>query len=142
MRLTDYNIEDLDIDPEAAFLFWTVVEAVRDYVFFSPTASRHRNRTYHRLARKWIMNPNYEVEWGDGEDAPRFTFGEALEMLGVYPENVDIFRGLIRDARRAKTEEDRKKLIKQAYSELHFHDNEPDPYGSERRYFNEQVFSI
>lgn len=128
MRLTDPNIQDLDVDSDAAYLFWTVVQAVRDYVFYSPTGKRHRHKTYHRLACKWILNPNYEVEWGEGEDAPRFTFGEALEMLGVYPENVDIFRELIRSARRAKTDEERAEIVRKAYSELHFHDNEHNQF--------------
>jgi hypothetical protein len=123
LRLTDYVIDDLDVDPEAAYLFWTVVEAVKDYVFFAPTG-KHSYKLYFRLARKWIFNPDYEVEWGDGPDPPRFTFGEALEMLGVHPENVDVFRTTIREARQAKSNEERKKIVMKAYRELHFHDNE------------------
>jgi len=74
------------------------------------------------------MNPSFEVEWGDSDNPPRFTFGEALEMLGVQPENVVVFRQLIKSARTARTKQERYQAIRKAYGELHFHDNEPDPY--------------
>lgn len=126
MRLSDFNIEELDVDEEARYLFWTIVQAVRDYVFYSPKNSRYRNHGCYRLAKSWIMNPHFEVEWGDSANPPRFTFGEALEMLGVQPENVVIFRQLIRNARIANTKQERNQAIKKAYGELHFHDNEPE----------------
>jgi hypothetical protein len=124
LRPTDNEIIELGIDEDTKYLFWTVVQAVKDYVFY-PTRL-HRNATYYKLARKWIVDPNYEVEWGDGPDPPRFTFGEALEMLGVHPENVDVFRTAIREAHQAKSDKDRKDAVMKAYRELHFHDNEID----------------
>lgn len=127
MRLTDNVIDDLGVDDDAAYLFWTVVQAVRDYVFYNPTGA-YRHLTYHRLAKKWILNPDYRVEWGDHEEAISFTFSEALEMLGIHSENVDIIRKTIRDAYYAKTDEERKAAVMRAYGELHFHDNELDPW--------------
>jgi hypothetical protein len=125
LQLTDKTIEELGVDNDARYLFWTVVQAVKDYVFFARSGN-HRYSLYHRLARKWIFTPDYEVKWGDGPDPPRFTFGEALEMLGVHSENVDVFRTTIKEARFAKTDEERKKIVMSAYSKLHFHDNEPE----------------
>ena len=49
-------------------------------------------------------------------------------MLGIQPENVDIFRQVIKEARAADTDEERKKIVMKAYNELHFHDNEIDPW--------------
>lgn len=129
MRLSDHNIIALEVDDDTRYLFWTIVQAVRDYVFYSPSNSRHRNKSCYRLAKSWIMNPRFAVEWGDSDNPPCFTFNEALEMLGVYPENADIFRQTIRDARRAKTKIERSNIVKKAYGELHFHDNEHDPFG-------------
>ena len=123
LQLTDNVISDLGVDEDAAYLFWTVVQAVRDYVFYG-TSSRHSRSRYHALVRKWIVDPSYEVEWGESDDPPRFTFGEALEMLGIHSENVDVFRETIVGARNAKTNEEREKIVKTAYSQLHFHDNE------------------
>ena len=126
MRPTGNEIIELGIDDDTRYLFWTVVQAVKDYVFY-PTRT-HRHATYHRLARKWIVDPNYAVEWGECEEPIRFTFGEALELLGVHTENVDVFREAIISARKAKTDEERAKIVERAYGELHFHNNEVDPF--------------
>lgn len=125
MRLTDNEVQDLGVDDDAMYLFWTVVQAVRDYVFYNPTGV-HRHLTYHKLAKKWILNPDYRVEWGDHEEAISFTFSEALEMLGVHAENVDVIRETIKSAHNAKTDEERRATVMRAYGELHFHENEPD----------------
>jgi hypothetical protein len=124
LRPTGNEIIELGVDDDTKYLFWTVVQAVKDYVFY-PTRS-HRHAMYHRLARKWIIDPNYTVEWGECEEPIRFTFGEALELLGVHSENVDVFRETIISARKAKTDEERVKIVQRVYGELHFHNNEPD----------------
>lgn len=128
MRPTDFNRQELEVDEDAAYLFWTVVQAVRDYVFYSPNNPKHRDNSCYRLAKSWITNPEFVAQWGDVEDALCFTFGEALEMLGVQSENVNVFRSTIRKARDASTQEERSQIVVNAYSELHFHDNEPDPF--------------
>ena len=128
MLPTDSNRRELDIDEHTAYLFWTIVQAVRDYVFFEKLKV-HTSYRHYRFAKSWITNPQFIAQWGDIEDPPCFTFGEALEMLGVQPENVNIFRNMIREARHANTQEERSLIVRSAYSTLHFHDNEPDPFG-------------
>ncbi|MCK5292670.1 MAG: hypothetical protein KAR39_11730 [Thermoplasmata archaeon] len=129
MLPTDHNRKELEVNEDSAYLFWTIVQAVRDYVFFKKYGSAHKSYKYYRFAKRWITNPQVIAQWGDAEDALCFTFGEALEMLGVQPENVVIFRDMIRDARKADTQEETTRIVRNAYSELHFHDNEPDPLG-------------
>ena len=128
LRPTDYNRSELDVEQESAYLFWTIVQAVRDYVFFKIKAS-HSSYEHYEFAKSWITNPQFVAQWGDSDDPPCFTFGEALEMMGVHPENVNVFRDMISEAHRANTPEERSQLVRNAYGELHFHEhNEPNPY--------------
>lgn len=129
MKPTDFNRQGLDVSEDTAYLFWTIVQAVRDYVFFKKYGSAHKSYKHYRFARSWITNPQFIAQWGDSDNPPCFTFGEALEMLGVHPENVNVFRNMITEARKANTQEERSQIVRSAYGELHFHDNEPDPFG-------------
>lgn len=129
MKPTSYNRQQLDVEEEAAYLFWTVVQAVRDYVFFHKFGSAHKSYQHYEFAKSWITDPQFVAQWGSSDDPPCFTFGEALEMLGVHPENVNILRDVITEVRQVDTPEERSHLVKSAHLELHFHEhNDPQSF--------------
>jgi hypothetical protein len=111
---TQFEDEDL--------LFWVVVQACRDIVHYNVPANGRYPLSAFLHAKEWILD-DLPQQIGDRE----YTFREALEAIGVHPNNVEIIRETI--ARGPCTlYEEKQRLAREAYARMDGQDNEPEPF--------------
>lgn len=101
-------------------LFWIVVQACQDIVYYP--SDRCFNRVDFLHAYEWIVDG--ETQEVLGKD---MTFSDALEALGVNPDNVAILRyAVMRSPMSPKTW--KKVLAQEAYKNLDLPSLEPTPW--------------
>lgn len=111
---------------EENLFFHSLVRTIKDYLHYSgPDKNKLIPYKAYLFAKGWIQG-SFTACW-EGSDL-EITFKQALELIGIAPENVPIIRDLLKDAREAPVEE-RAELCKRVYGVLNWHDNEPEEFG-------------
>lgn len=118
MHPSAYNIFSPETYDEGV-LFWIVVRACKDIVYYPRRRVSHDDYLH---AYEWIVdNKPQEVMGVD------MTFSDALEALGVNPDNVEILRRAVMRSphsnRAWKTQ-----IAKDAYTTMDLPDLEPEPW--------------
>ena len=120
---------------EDNLFFYSLVRTIKDYLHYNKDGNNKLiPQSAYSFARRWIYGYTPKARWGESD--LELSFEEALELVGVAPENVPVIRSLLKDARNASGEE-RTELCKKAYSALCWHDNEPEEFSwiGKRRVF-------
>ena len=109
---------------EETIFFWSIVQTIRDYVLYDRGQNRPGTPSAYMFARRWIHGYVPKAAWGDS--GLEVSFKEAMEMLGVAPENIEPIRqGLTACTGMSRAE--RKEICRQIYSNLSWQNNEPEP---------------
>lgn len=113
-------------------LFWIVVQACRDIVRYKTEGAGAPSREDFLHALEWVVEgvpQNVVVEILDNGEAlvKEYTFREALEELGVHPDNVEHIRDTIARGPMLKSGE-RKRLARECYAKLEGPEYEPEPF--------------
>ena len=105
---------------EGTLFFWSVVQTIRDYVEYNPDR-RKPGLPFKAFdfAKKWINGHVEKAQWGESD--LEISFPEALEMMGIAPENVSVIKDVINKAAGKKPEWEA--ILR--CMDLHWHDNEP-----------------
>lgn len=108
---------------EGTLFFWSLVQTLRDYVEYD-SKKRKPGLPFKAFdfAQKWINGHIERAQWG--ESNLNVSFQEALELIGVAPENASVIRDLLNEA--AGKKEEWESIMRRV--DLHWHDNEPLPY--------------
>ena len=115
------EVRDVTAKEAQMLLFYTIVRTVRD--FLMPIQIPLRPRWAKKIAVHWILDL---VPLSYGDDEMIITFPEALEMIGIAPENTGLIRQAVLDARDRDPSE-WLDIGQRCWLELSFHDNEPLP---------------
>ncbi len=110
------------VDREEDILFWIIVQACRDMVFYEAYGSNSTKKKDFEHAYEWIMD-DLPQQIGDCE----YTFREALEGLGVDPRNVEHIRHTVARGPGSLGVE-RKALARECYAQLEGEEYEPEPW--------------
>ncbi len=105
-----------------SIFFWSVVQHLRDFISFGGRPHQKFKKSY-IITYEWIVD-GVALQWGDSDLV--MTFSEALEILGVAPENISIIRdGLIESVN--KPRKVRSEICKRLYADLCWQNDEPEP---------------
>lgn len=110
---------------EEEILFWVIVQACRDIVYYGASAakkSRYVKKKDFLHAYEWILD-DLPQQIGDRE----YTFREALEAIGVHPDNVEHMRNTIARGPGLLSPE-RKQLARDTQTKLEGEEYEPEPF--------------
>lgn len=101
-------------------LFWIVVQACQDIVYYP--SERCHNKADFLHAYEWIVDG--ETQEVLGKD---MTFSDALEALGVNPDNIAILRYAVMRSPQSQRAW-KKTLVQEAYKNLDIPANEITPW--------------
>ena len=111
---------------EENLFFFSLVRTIKDYVQYGgPNKNKIVIWDDYSFARRWINGHIPTAQWGESD--LELSFQEALELIGVAPENVPVIRDLLNEAASASTD-DRAELCKKAYGLLSWQHNEPEEF--------------
>lgn len=111
---------------EENLFFHSLVRTIKDYVQYGgPGKNKMVPWDAYSFAKRWINGYIPTAQWGESD--LELSFQDALELIGVAPENVPIIRGLLNDAATAPAD-DRARLCKEAYAILSWQNNEPEEF--------------
>jgi len=111
---------------EENLFFHSLVRTIKDYVQYGgPNKNKVVVWDDYSFARRWINGYIPTAQWGESE--LELSFQEALELIGVAPENVTVIRDLLNEAATASAD-DRAILCKKAYGLLSWQNNEPEEF--------------
>ena len=111
---------------EDNLFFYSLVRTIKDYISYGgPGKNKMVPWDAYSFARRWINGYIPRAQWGESD--LELSFEEALEMIGVAPENIPIIRELLNSAATAPVEE-RAILCKKAYGLLAWQDNEIEEF--------------
>ena len=109
---------------EETIFFWSVVQTLRDYVLYNRGKNRPGTSRAYTFAKEWILGDIPKAKWGDSD--LEISFEEAMDILGVAPENIEVIRQGLKDSV-GKSLAERKEICRKIYADLSWQDNEPDP---------------
>jgi len=108
---------------EDTILFWSIIRHIRDFIHYDGRQHPMHPKAAYVLSYEWIVD-GVPLQWGDSNLV--MTFSEALEMLGVAPENIPVIRdGLISCVNRPRKV--RSEICKRIYTDLSWQNNDPEP---------------
>lgn len=123
----------LEAHKSESLLFWIVVRACRDIMTAHIPSNVYVGVDDYISAHDWIIEnepQNVVVELLDNGEAlvKEMTFSDALEALGVSPENVSVLRNALVSGA-GKMYDERAAVCLKTYQELCFHEHrEHDPW--------------
>lgn len=108
---------------EETVFFWSVIRHIRDFIHYDGRHHPMHPKTAYITSYEWIVD-DVELQWGDSDLV--VSFSQALEILGVAPENIPVIReGLIDCVN--KPREIRNEICKRIYADLSWQSYEPEP---------------
>jgi len=119
--MKDPHVFHRGLEDEELF-FWIVVQACRDIVMYKTEGAGASSREDFLHALEWVVE-DLPQQIGDKE----YTFREALEELGVHPDNVEHIRDTIARGPMLMSGE-RKRLARECYAKLEGPEYEPEPF--------------
>ena len=108
---------------EETIFFWSIIRHIRDFIHYNGHHHPVNSKKAYITSYEWIVD-GLALQWGDSDLV--MTFPEALEMLGVAPENIPIIRdGLIESVNKPRRV--RSEICRKIYADLCWQNDEPEP---------------